>query len=62
MGQIVNLRTTRKQTKRRLAEQKAAANRLAYGRSKAQRTLERSQSDKAQSGLDHHRIETGDGQ
>ena len=42
MGQIVNLRTARKRAKRRQAEQEAARNRLAHGRPKAERTLQRS--------------------
>ena len=62
MGDIVNLRTARKRAKRRQAEQKAASNRLTHGRSKAERTLERSRSCKADKSLDQHRIETGDGQ
>jgi hypothetical protein len=60
MADVVNLRTERKRTKRRQAEQEAAAHRLAYGQSKAERNLKRSQSDKAQRSLDQHRIETGD--
>jgi hypothetical protein len=62
MAEIVNLRTARRQAKRRQAEQKAASNRLAHGRSKAERALERSQSDQARKSLDQRRIETGDGQ
>jgi hypothetical protein len=62
MADIVNLRTARKQAKRRQAEQSAAANRLAHGRSKSERTLTQSKSDKARRSLDQHRIETGDGQ
>ena len=62
MGHIVNLRTARKQAKRRQAEQEAACRRLAHGRSKAERTLERSKSDKAQRSLDQHWIEKGGGQ
>jgi hypothetical protein len=57
MGTIVNLRSARKQAKRRLAEQQAARNRLAHGRSKAERALERSRSGKARAQLDQHRIE-----
>jgi predicted DNA-binding ribbon-helix-helix protein len=49
MGDIVNLRTARKQAKRLEAEQKAAANRLAHGRSKAERALEQSRSGPAES-------------
>ncbi|HEX4041401.1 MAG TPA: DUF4169 family protein [Xanthobacteraceae bacterium] len=62
MAPIVNLRSARKRAKRLKAEQDAAANRLAYGRPKAAQNLERVSRDKAQKGLDQHRIETGDGQ
>jgi len=61
MGPIVNLRTERKRAKRRRAGEEAAARRLAHGRSKAQRNLERAQNDKVLSSLDQHRVETGDG-
>ena len=57
---VINLRTERKRLKRRQAEQEAASRRLAHGRSKADRNLERSRSDKAKRGLDQHRIVTGD--
>ncbi len=62
MGDLVNLRTARKRATRRQAEQEAASSRLVHGRSKAERTLEQSRSDKAQRNLDQHRIQTGDGQ
>jgi hypothetical protein len=62
MGPVVNLRTARKRAKRRQAEQEAASRRLVHGRSKAERNLEQSRSDKAQRSLDQHRIDTGDGQ
>jgi hypothetical protein len=62
MGDLVNLRNARKQAKRRRAEETAAANRLAHGRSKVERNLAQSRSDKARKSLDQHRIETGDGQ
>ena len=62
MGDLVNLRTARKQAKRREAAHEAASNRLAHGRSKAQRALTRSQADKARKDLDQHRIDAGDGQ
>jgi hypothetical protein len=60
MGPVINLRTERKRAKKRAAEQEAAARRAVFGRSKAQANLERSRSDKAQTSLDQHRIETGD--
>jgi Domain of unknown function (DUF4169) len=60
MGDVVNLRTARKQARRRHAEQLAASKRLANGRPKTARRLERSRSDKAERDLDGHRIESGD--
>ncbi len=60
MGDLINLRNARKQAQRRGAEQKAASNRLAYGRPKPERKLEQSRNDKARRNLDGHRIETGD--
>jgi hypothetical protein len=60
MGDLINLRTARKAARRQRAEQKAATNRLAHGRPKAERRLEQSQSDKAKRDLDGHRIESGD--
>jgi hypothetical protein len=62
MADVVNLRTARKRAKRRDAEQKAAANRLAHGRTKADRTATQTRNDKAQRSLDLHRVETGDRQ
>jgi len=60
MGEIVNLRRARKQAERKLSEETAAANRLAYGRSKAERTLEQAKSERTHRELDQHRVETGD--
>jgi hypothetical protein len=62
MSDVANLRTERKRAKRRQAEQESASRRVVYGRSKAERTLERGRNDKAQRDLDQHRIETGDRQ
>ncbi len=62
MGPVVNLRTARKRAKRRQAEQDAAARRLAHGVSKVERNLQRARSDKADRGLDQHRLESGDGE
>jgi hypothetical protein len=62
MATIVNLRIERKRAKRLKAEQDAAANRLAHGRPKAGRNLDRARRDKDHRSLDQHRIETGDGQ
>jgi hypothetical protein len=62
MSDVVNLRTARKRANRLKAEQTAAANRLAHGRTKAERTQMRLRNDQAERSLDHHRIETGDRQ
>jgi hypothetical protein len=56
MADIVNLRLARKQAKRRQAEQEAAQQRLAHGRSRAEKALQRSRDDKAERDLDRHRI------
>jgi hypothetical protein len=60
MADIVNLRRARKQAKRRQAEQEAAQQRLAHGRSKADKALQHSRNEKAERELDRHRIESGD--
>jgi hypothetical protein len=60
MAEIVNLRRARKQAKRRQAEQDAAQQRLAHGKSKAEKTLQRLRNEKAETELDRHRIERGD--
>jgi len=60
MGDIVNLRRARKKAERQFAEQKASANRLLHGRSKAQRELETLRDAKARNELDRHRIVTED--
>jgi hypothetical protein len=61
MAELVNLRTARKQARRRHDEQRARANRLAHGRPKHMRELEDAQQEKASDDLDRHRIEPGDG-
>jgi hypothetical protein len=60
MGDIVNLRETRKQAKGEAARRKAAANRLRHGRRKATRELEAAREIKRRRDLDGHRIEPGD--
>ena len=47
MGEIVNLRRARKEAKRRDDAERAAANRLSYGRTKAEKSLEEARSEKA---------------
>lgn len=60
MGEIVNLRTARKAAARRRSAAHAAENRLAYGRSKAERSLQDARSNKVRRELDAHQIETED--
>jgi hypothetical protein len=60
MGEIVNLRKFRKQTQKRKDAERAAANRIVHGRSKAERDLELRNSQKLNRHLDEHRIESGD--
>ena len=62
MGEVVNLRTARKQAKRRKDAEQAAANRLAFGQPKEERTLASARSKKARRDLDQHRIDNGDGE
>lgn len=60
MAEIVNLRTARKQAKRREADLDAHANRIAHGQPKHVRDLAEAKQDKAARDLDQHRIEKGD--
>ena len=60
MGTVVNLRMARKRAKRRLAEEEAAARRLAHGIPKAERNLARAKGDKDLNRLEQHRIEMGE--
>ena len=61
MAEVVNLRTLRKQAKRKQDDARAGANRLAYGQPKAARKLAAAQEAKASRELDGHRIDKGDG-
>jgi hypothetical protein len=61
MAELVNLRKVRKAAARRREEARAAENRVAYGRSKAERALANARSDKLSREIDAHRIETEDG-
>jgi len=60
MGDVIKLRGARKQAQRRLKEERAAANRLLYGRNKAERNLDKARDTKAHRDLDQHRVERGD--
>jgi hypothetical protein len=60
MADVVNLRTARKQAKRRESDRKAGLNRIAHGQSGNSRALEEAKQAKSSRDLDRHRIETGD--
>ena len=60
MGEIVNLRKFRKQTKKRDDAERAAANRIVHGRSKASRELDEKRTKRLRQHLDGHRIDSGD--
>ena len=55
MAEIVNLRQAKKRAARRAASTAADANAAKYGRTKAERALEKAQADKAKRDLDGHR-------
>jgi len=60
MGEVVNLRKVRKEIKKRDDAERAAANRIVHGRTKAERTLEQARAAKTSRHLDGHKIESGD--
>lgn len=59
-GDVVNLRQFRKQKARSEKEAQAEQNRVAFGRSKAEKTLTRALNEKAQKTLDQGRLERPD--
>jgi hypothetical protein len=61
VAELINLRTFRRQAKRKQDEARANAHRLAHGQPKATRKLAAAQKAKASRELDGHRIEKGDG-
>jgi regulator of protease activity HflC (stomatin/prohibitin superfamily) len=56
MAEIVNLRRVRKQRARQDAEDQAQQNRVAFGRTKAERTLTEAEREKVARVLDGHRM------
>jgi hypothetical protein len=60
MGDVIKLRTARKESGRKLAQRDAAANRLRHGRTKSDRALYEAADGKAHRALDQHQIETGE--
>ncbi|WP_114942963.1 DUF4169 family protein [Microvirga calopogonii] len=55
MAEIINLRQARKQKARAEKEARADENRIAFGRTKAEKNLTKAQQDLAQSRLDQHK-------
>ena len=62
MAEVINLRAVRKRDKRREHDQRAHANRLAFGQPKDVRKIEAARQAKAGRDLDRHRVEIGDHQ
>jgi hypothetical protein len=62
VSEIVKLSAIRKQKARRAKQARAAANRIAFGRSKAERELTQARAEKSRRALDACRIETGEDQ
>ena len=60
MAEIVNLRKVRKQMKRKQEAKRAEQSRLAHGRPKSERLLEKARAEKARRELESHRIGPGD--
>ncbi|EIM27996.1 DUF4169 family protein [Microvirga lotononidis] len=55
MAEIINLRQARKKKARTEKEVRATENRIAFGRTKAEKNLSRAEQDLAQSRLDQHK-------
>ena len=58
MGDIVNLRRARKEKARNAKADKAAENRLLHGTSKEVRNLTKARAEKADKGLEAHRLKS----
>lgn len=58
MGEVVNLRTAKKQAARKAARAAADANAAKHGRTKGERELEKARAEKAAKTLDGHKRET----
>jgi ribosomal protein S2 len=60
MGDVINLRKVRKQAKKREDAERAAANRIVHGRTKAERDLQARNADRLDRHLEGHKIDSGD--
>jgi hypothetical protein len=61
MSEIINLRRARKERQKREREAESRANRLRFGRSKAQKALEQDDERRAQRAVEEKRLEPNDG-
>ncbi len=62
MGDLVNLRIARKRRDRAREAEGAAENRAAFGMTKAERRKIEAEREKAERGLDAHRLDRPDGE
>jgi len=60
MAEIINLRQARKQKARAEKEARANENRIAFGRTKAEKNLSQAEQDLAKSRLDSHKRDDDD--
>lgn len=58
MAEVVNLRTVKKQAARKAAKAVADTNAAKFGRTKAQREVEKARAEKAERALDAHKRDT----
>jgi hypothetical protein len=60
MGDLVNLKRFRKRSEREQAAKQADANRVRFGRTKSERTLDEQRESRANDHLDQHHIDGED--
>jgi len=60
MGDLVNLKRFKKRAAREEAAKQAEANRMAFGRTKTERTLDEQRASRTKTLLNQHRIESED--
>ncbi|MBL4927447.1 DUF4169 family protein [Fuscibacter oryzae] len=57
MGEVVNLRSAKKQAARKAARQKGDENAAKFGLTKAEREVQKAQAEKAARDLDGHKLD-----
>ena len=60
MGDVVNLKRSRKRTERERSAKQADANRARFGRTKSERMMDERRGNRANDLLDQHRIDDED--